>query len=935
MKKQKSGLHFISLLLLLVLLCALHIPALAASGWTAENGALYYYTRSGQPLTGEQTVDDVLYSFLPDGRLTGQNLCVTTPMGTYCINGTSFVTGFMANGDVLQHFGSDGLRTENGTAEGLTVQNGTVCGNGIYVRNGTVRYYLENDRIAFRVSDYEAQLVLTADEAEQGGQAAVTLSVSNNPGIAQLAVSLTWDKDELALSYLYDNAVLYGFEKTDTENGVVLTWENTENSRKDGILATLYFTASDATGEHTIKAQATAADAAGTDKSVKPAGANVLVTCKHEFGEYIYNEDATCTLDGTKTAVCSKCKQSRTVTAAGTMLPHSGGDATCVTRAVCAVCNTVYGSYDTSDHRNLTAQPGEEPTCYKNGFTAHQSCMDCNAVVGKELLPALNHKNAQAVPLLLPTCTEDGHSQYTLCPDCGLENGKEVFPATGHLHTVTVAALAPTCTEEGWEAYTFCNDCRTALDKTVLPATDHKNKEFMPGTPATCSEEGFSDYYYCPDCDTALGYSVLAAIAHRNSRTVEEIPATCTADGCSEHVLCPDCGMTIGKTVYPATGHNNIQPVAAYAATCSEDGCNAHTVCIDCGTAFDKIVYPATGHQSIVTVLAVPATCTTEGCNDHTRCMDCNTDFDKITYPPLNHANTVAVEEKQPTCTEDGHCAHLLCTDCGRAFGKTVYPKLDHPGGFMVPEQPATCSADGVTAYFYCPLCKAEEGKQILPALRHKNATRYNEVPATCDEDGMSAYLDCPDCGLTIGKQVLPRLNHKNMYTVPEKAGTCLEQGHTSYLYCPDCELTVGKQPTPKTDHLYTNWAVFEAPMLGIKGKEFRLCMVCAHTQYNDLPALTLSDGSLVNRGDTDGNGKTDAADARLALRLAVGLEEKTAQREMLADFDGDGKISAADARQILRVSVGLDKDENTKRFFITPDGHIEEFILSDTQQNT
>lgn len=58
---------------------------------------------------------------------------------------------------------------------------------------------------------------------------------------------------------------------------------------------------------------------------------------------------------------------------------------------------------------------------------------------------------------------------------------------------------------------------------------------------------------------------------------------------------------------------------------------------------------------------------------------------------------------------------------------------------------------------------------------------------------------------------------------------------------------------------------------------------------------------------DIDDNGKISAADARLALRYSVGLEEFTEEQIARADYDGDGKVKAADARMVLRTSVGLE----------------------------
>lgn len=78
---------------------------------------------------------------------------------------------------------------------------------------------------------------------------------------------------------------------------------------------------------------------------------------------------------------------------------------------------------------------------------------------------------------------------------------------------------------------------------------------------------------------------------------------------------------------------------------------------------------------------------------------------------------------------------------------------------------------------------------------------------------------------------------------------------------------------------------------------------------------LVMPDGkehTIVVLGDVEGDGVITSADARLALRTAVGLEnykENSAQYKA-ANVERKDKISAADARLILRAAVGL---EDTK----------------------
>lgn len=59
--------------------------------------------------------------------------------------------------------------------------------------------------------------------------------------------------------------------------------------------------------------------------------------------------------------------------------------------------------------------------------------------------------------------------------------------------------------------------------------------------------------------------------------------------------------------------------------------------------------------------------------------------------------------------------------------------------------------------------------------------------------------------------------------------------------------------------------------------------------------------------GDTDLNGKINAADARIVLRVSAKIISIDSYRLTLADFNQDGKVTATDARCILRKSVNLD----------------------------
>ena len=76
---------------------------------------------------------------------------------------------------------------------------------------------------------------------------------------------------------------------------------------------------------------------------------------------------------------------------------------------------------------------------------------------------------------------------------------------------------------------------------------------------------------------------------------------------------------------------------------------------------------------------------------------------------------------------------------------------------------------------------------------------------------------------------------------------------------------------------------------------------------------------ALRKLGDVDGNGKIEAADARLALRASVKLETLTAEQTLAANVDGDAFVTSADARLILRAAVKLETLPDTEVGDATP----------------
>ncbi len=178
----------------------------------------------------------------------------------------------------------------------------------------------------------------------------------------------------------------------------------------------------------------------------------------------------------------------------------------------------------------------------------------------------------------------------------------------------------------------------------------------------------------------------------------------------------------------------------------------------------------------------------------------------------------------------------------------------------------------------YCHLEETEfagivveyENDYLLNAEIHylcpHNETKNTEAVApTCSSLGYTAGVHCSKCLEFISghKEIAKNTsNHINTKQVAEVPATIESVGYTAGVYCNDCKKYI--------------------------------------SGHEEIPVLCMP-------GDIDADGVISAADARLALRAAVGLESFDEAKKKTSDADCDGSITASDARMILRASVGLE----------------------------
>ena len=170
----------------------------------------------------------------------------------------------------------------------------------------------------------------------------------------------------------------------------------------------------------------------------------VIPSPGHDLGDPEIHEP-TCTEAGYSVRRCSRCTYTER-TEGDAAFGHTGGTATCVSRAVCEVCGKPYGGYGTHvwDGGVLTT----EPTCQTRAVTTFTCTVEgCGST--KIEKGGYGDHDYWVVSQTAPTCTAQGDT-VKRCSYCGDET-HEYTDALGH----SVAEW----TLEGSEAAGTCSRC--------------------------------------------------------------------------------------------------------------------------------------------------------------------------------------------------------------------------------------------------------------------------------------------------------------------------------------------------------------------------------------------------------------------------------------------------------------------------------------------
>ena len=255
-------------------------------------------------------------------------------------------------------------------------------------------------------------------------------------------------------------------------------------------------------------------------------------TAEHSFANYVYNENATCILDGTETATCV-CGATDTRTKVGSKLGHEFDN---------------YVAY-------------KAPTCTEKGNQAYKQCTRCNIYFLSE---AGNYTEGGVLGSALNTFD---------------------IAASGHTFD-EIDYDAPTCTEAGNEAHKKCTVCNLYFDtEATEDATDgsENNNEYI--IPALNHKDENTDHVCDNNCGIPQG-------AHEDTDKDHACDYGCSetigdhVDANKDHACDYGCSVKIGEHKDSATDKDHVcdyckdaEDILENCSDVTEDGNHNCDVC--------------------------------------------------------------------------------------------------------------------------------------------------------------------------------------------------------------------------------------------------------------------------------------------------------------------------------------------------------------------
>ena len=559
----------------------------------------------------------------------------------------------------------------------------------------------------------------------------------------------------------------------------------------------------------------------------------------HSFTDYVTDNNATCTADGTKTAKCDYgCGATDTIADEGSKVSHKftnyvpNGDADCTQAGTkTAECDYGCGTTDTIENAD-DPQKGHSFTKYisNNNATCQADgtkTAKCDYGCGQEDTIAdegskLDHKFTKYIPNNDATCKNVGTKTAECDYGCGttdtIENADD--PQKEHSFTKYISDNNATCQADGTKTAKCDYDCGTTdtiADKGSK--LDHKFTKYVSNNDATCMTDGTKTAkcdYGCGETDTIADKG--SKLDHKFTKYVSNGDATCTADGtktakcdygCGEEDTITDEGSKLD--------HKFTKYVSNDDATCMTDGTKTAKCDYGCGEE-DTIADEGSklDHKFTKYIPNNDATCKNVGTKTAECDYGCGTTdtIENADDPQKEHSFTKYISDNNATCQADGTKTAKCDYDCGEEDTITDEgSKLDHKFTKYVSNNDATCTADGTKTAecdYGCGTIDtiADEGSKVS----HKFTKYVSNNDATCTADGTKTAKCDYGCGET--DTVVDegsKLDHKFTKYVSNNDATCTADGTKTAECDYGCGATdtVNNADDPRREHTSSDkWVV-------------------------------------------------------------------------------------------------------------------------------
>lgn len=584
------------------------------------------------------------------------------------------------------------------------------------------------------------------------------------------------------------------------------------------------------------------------------------------------------------------------------MQEHTGGNATCRTKAICDICHASYGDFDSTKHESEELVGYREPTETEDGYSGDLKCTACGAIIKQGTV--LKKETTCTHPAEHVVREYDDNAAWDRCEDCNAIIGEKIP------HTLVQKSDA----DGHWKE---CLTCKHSTPKTGHTAGEDDGD---CTTPLLCTECGYHileiKSHVFSGSDYASDYESHWLVCRNEGCAQKQMEAHVpeTDDGdCTTAVKCAVCQTN----VTPGISHNWSsewhKDEEGHYRICTNAGCNATTkktehelltddsdcgtpgICKECGyeiTPAKEHVFggdyksSSTGHWQV---------CQNPGCSQVSGesmhrsidlmkanciqaavCSICGASYGE--KDPKNHTGRTEIKGYiAPTLEKEGYTGDTYCMDCGALveYGNNLDKLEEEDHVFEIEKSDDThhwkeCRCG--TRSGYEPHSFGEYGSDNTHHWRVCSVCGHVERENHLFEDGK-----CTVCGFS-------RAVHQHSFEWKS-------DGENHYQECSVCKETVNNEPHT---------------LVGMKDEQFHWqeCSVCGYaTEKSDHHLVQKGDGEYhwmecsvescayqtskeVHEGEDDGNCTT----ALVCKKCGAVMREAQAAHNWSSSFTHDAK---------------------------------------------